>query len=160
MKTDPDFKTLRHIETVRNFINLCIKELLTRQEQHDQTKMQSPELEMFQEFTSKLRGATYNSPEYKQFLIDMAPALDHHYREYRHHPQHFKNGILDMNLIDLVEMLCDWKASSMRHNDGNLLKSIQINQQRFKYSDELKAILENTAKWIDTQQVYHKAEES
>lgn len=30
-----------------------------------------------------------------------------------------------MNLIDIVEMFCDWKAASERQLDGNLLKSIE-----------------------------------
>jgi len=29
------FKTMRHIETVRNYLNCAIHELLNRQEQHD-----------------------------------------------------------------------------------------------------------------------------
>jgi hypothetical protein len=50
-----------------------------------------------------------------------------------------------MNLIDLVEMLCDWKAASERHNDGNIRKSIEINASRFTISPQLVKILENTA---------------
>jgi hypothetical protein len=50
-----------------------------------------------------------------------------------------------MNLIDLVEMLCDWKAASERHNDGNIKKSIEINTARFGLSWQLAKILENTA---------------
>jgi len=49
-----------------------------------------------------------------------------------------------MNLIDIIEMLCDWKAATKRHNDGDIKKSIEINQKRFGYSDELKSILLNT----------------
>jgi hypothetical protein len=157
---DQRFKTLRHIEAVRNHLNACIKELLTRAEQHDQSKLQGTERETFDEWTPKLRGVTYGSPEYKAAMAQMKPALDHHYAHNRHHPEHHKNGIKDMNLIDLMEMLCDWKSSSMRHNDGNILKSIEINQSRFGYSEDLRLILENTAKWIDAQSVYHKADES
>ena len=54
-----------------------------------------------------------------------------------------------MNLIDIIEMLCDWKAATMRHNDGNIYKSIDLNQKRFKYSNELKDIFINTAKYLD-----------
>jgi hypothetical protein len=161
---DQRFKTLRHIEAVRNHLGACIVELLKRAEQHDQSKLQSPEREAFDEFTSKLRGITYGSPEYKAMVstVDgpMKKALQHHYGHNRHHPEHHKNGIKDMNLLDLLEMLCDWKSSSMRHNDGNILKSIEINQARFGFSEDLRIILENTAKWIDSQSVYHKAEES
>ena len=49
-----------------------------------------------------------------------------------------------MNLVDLIEMICDWKAASERHADGDIYKSIEINQKRFGYSDELKQILKNT----------------
>jgi hypothetical protein len=46
-------------------------------------------------------------------------------------------------------MLCDWKAASLRQHDGNLLKSIELNAQRFGYDDQLKKIFINTAKLID-----------
>lgn len=49
-----------------------------------------------------------------------------------------------MSKIDLLEMLCDWKAATLRHNDGDIRKSVEINQERFGYSDELKQILLNT----------------
>jgi len=74
----------------------------------------------------------------------MKEALKHHYDFNRHHPEHFVNGIKDMTLIDLCEMLSDWKAASLRHNDGDINKSIEINQSRFGYSDELKQIFLNT----------------
>ena len=154
------FKTLRHMETVRNFLQVCVSELLRRGMEHDQTKLESPEAETFEVFTPKLRGATYGSEEYKSFLRDMAPALKHHYERYRHHPEHHVNGIKDMTLIDLLEMLCDWKASSMRMKDGDIYKSLELQQQRFGYSDETKGILKNTLDWIHTQGVFHKANES
>jgi hypothetical protein len=54
-----------------------------------------------------------------------------------------------MNLIDLIELFCDWKASSLRHNNGNLLKSIEINAKRFNISEQLTKIFENTADFIE-----------
>ena len=76
----------------------------------------------------------------------MKIALDHHYAENRHHPEHFENGIQEMNIVDICEMIADWKAASLRHADGDIMKSIEINQKRFGYSDELKSILINTVK--------------
>jgi len=76
----------------------------------------------------------------------MKIALDHHYAENRHHPEHFENGIQEMNIVDICEMIADWKAASLRHADGDIMKSIEINQKRFEYSDELKSILINTVK--------------
>ena len=102
-------------------------------------------MELFTEYTSKLADVTYDSDEYKEYLGKLKPALDHHYANNRHHPEHHKNGIDDMNLIDIVEMICDWKAASERHNDGNIRKSIEINANRFGISPQMVKIMENTA---------------
>jgi len=185
--------TYRHIERVRNLLNVCVFHLLTRAELHDQSKLESPEVEPFTEYTPKLSGCTYGSDEYKGYLASMKPALDHHYANNRHHPEHFRwhcpvcngqftdqqyedapqgpndtgwrychqcsgpgliyetqlmlkpeLGVNGMTLIDLIEMLCDWKAASERHRDGCIRKSIEINTKRFTLSQQLAKILENT----------------
>lgn len=140
-----NYDTFRHIERVRNLLNVMVCELLTRGQLHDQTKLESPEVEAFTEFTGKLATSTYGSAEYEGFRKAMGPALAHHYAHNRHHPEHFKNGVDDMTLIDVLEMLCDWKAASERHNDGNIRKSIEKNADRFGLSPQLVRILENTA---------------
>ncbi len=136
--------TYEHIQTVQRLLNNQIRDLVGRSERHDQSKLVSPEVEVFDEFTPKLAGSTYGSDEYKSFLAGMKPALDHHYAANSHHPEHYSEGIRGMTLLDVLEMLCDWKAATMRHNDGDIRKSIEINQKRFGYSDELKQILSNT----------------
>lgn len=152
---------MRHIETVRNHPNTVIRELITRQEQHDQSKLQSPEAEAFEILTPKLRGLTYGSEEYRATLRAMKPAIDHHYANNpSHHPEAHERGIRDMNLINLIEMICDWQSASMRHGDGDIMESIKINQGRFGYSDELREIFENTARWLVAERTYHHAKES
>lgn len=143
-----NFDTMRHIERVRNLLNGFIGELLQRGELHDQSKLESPEVELFTEVTPQLAKLTYGSPEYTSYLEKLKPALEHHYARNRHHPEHHKNGIEDMNLLDLVEMFADWKAASERHNDGNILKSIEKNADRFRMSPQLVKIFENTAKLV------------
>lgn len=140
-----NFATCQHIQQVQHFINRIIHDLLRRSEAHDQSKLRYPEVNMFTEFTPKLAASTYGSEEYEGFRKAMGPALAHHYAHNRHHPEHFKNGVDDMNLIDIIEMFCDWKAAAMRHNDGNIRKSIAHNTQRFGLSSQLARIMENTA---------------
>lgn len=142
-------ETQKHIEKVRKYIRVITDKLTTRGVNHDATKLASPEVEIFAEHTDALSATTYNSQEYKDHLAAMKPALDHHYATYRHHPEHFQNGVTDMNLVDVVEMLCDWKAASERQHNGNLLTSIEQNAIRFKINDQLKQILINTAKTLD-----------
>ena len=142
-------ETQKHIENVRKYIRFMIDKLDMRGVKHDASKLESPEVEVFAEYTPKLNTTPFDSEEYYQNLAKMKPALDHHYAANRHHPEHFVNGINDMTLIDILEMFCDWKASTLRHNDGNLLKSIETNAERFNMEGQLKQILINTARMID-----------
>lgn len=144
-----NYETMKHIERVRNLLNYVVEELLKRGEEHDQTKLESPEVEMFAEYTDRLADCTYGSKEYDELRKQLDPALKHHYAKNRHHAEHHENGIDDMNLIDIVELFCDWTAASERHNDGNILKSIQHNRSRYNLSDQLAKILTNTAKLVD-----------
>ena len=145
-------ETQKHIEHVRKYIRFMIDKIDMRGVKHDASKLESPEVEIFAEYTPKLNNTTFGSDEYYKNLDCMKPALDHHYASNRHHPEHFVNGINDMTLVDIIEMLCDWKASTLRHNDGNLLKSIETNAERFNMDGQLKQILLNTARMIDEQE--------
>ena len=144
-----NFHTFRHIERLRNLINVFVVALLRRGELHDQSKLEEPEVQLFTEHTSRLAGLTFGSEEYDAALKDLAPALAHHYANNRHHPEHFKDGVEDMNLVDLIEMFCDWKAASERHNDGNIRKSIEHNAERFQMSPQLRRIFENTVDIVE-----------
>jgi len=137
-------ETLTHIQYVRNLLNVFVVQLLDRSARHDRSE--NPELKTFVKYTPKLAASTYGSDEYKRFLEEMKPALDHHYALNRHHPEHFVNGVEGMDLIDLIEMLADWKAATLRHNNGDINKSIEINAKRFNISPQLVTILLNTVK--------------
>ncbi len=148
-KDSTNLETLKHITTVRDFLDIIIQLLMMRGMKHDKSKMEEPELSYFAEYTAKLKECTYGSEEYKKFLEEMKPALDHHYANNSHHPEHFKDGINDMNLVDLIEMFCDWKAATLRHNDGNLKKSIEHNSKRFNMDTQLTKIFENSIRLFD-----------
>lgn len=142
-------ETQKHIEKVRKYIRFITDRLTTRGVNHDASKLESPEVEMFADQDNNLYNLTYDSAEYQKNLEILKPALEHHYAYNRHHPQHFPNGVDDMTLIDIVEMIADWKAASERQHDGNLLVSIEKNAKRFHIDDQLKKILVNTAKTLD-----------
>lgn len=189
MSYDSTKDTLEHIKNVQNLLGQIESNLGSRASFHDNSKLHTPEKEMYDEFTPKLRGSTYGSDEYKGFLKDMGEALRHHYEANSHHPEHYKmwqcplcesvfseneapigitdvrlcpkcseygsiyesalepaSGIYGMSLLDLIEMLADWKAAGMRHADGNIWKSLEVNRERFGISYQLFEIFKNTVK--------------
>lgn len=137
-------ETLKHIQAVRAYIVLMMEELDRRAREHDASKLESPEAEIFGEYGEELSKTKYGTPEYHTLLEKVKPATDHHYAKNRHHPQHHKNGVDDMDLIDITEMLCDWLAATSRVKDGNIRYSIDVNEKRFKMSPQLVNILRNT----------------
>lgn len=137
-------ETLKHIHKVRANLYKCIEELDNRARLHDLSKLDSPEKEIFGEHTPELAKVEYNSPEYKALLEKVKPAIDHHYANNRHHSEYHKNGINDMDLIDILEMLMDWKAATERNKNGNIRTSIDKNKERYGISDQLTQILHNT----------------
>lgn len=147
-------ETREHIARVRAFIAGAVANLHTRASVHDASKLVEPELSAFDIATPKLAGLVYGSEEYKQSLRDLGPALQHHFAENDHHPEHFPNGCAGMTLMALIEMLCDWRAAServkQRTDDPEKVKTFEsglaFNQERFGYSDELAGILLNTAR--------------
>jgi len=144
MQYDSKADTLQHIKRVNELLLTAVSELLIRAGKHDSSKLESPEKELFDEYTPKLKNCTYGSEEYKEFLKGSKVALDHHYENNSHHPEHYENGVNGFDLFDLVEMLFDWKAATERHADGDIRKSIEINKERFKISEQLCDIFRNT----------------
>jgi len=139
-------ETIEHINNVQLKINRIVNHLEFRGTCHDESKLESPEKEIFDKYVPQLKKTKYMSNDYQMYLNEMKKALDHHYENNRHHPEHFENGICGMNLVDIIEMFCDWLASVERTKDGDIYKSIDFNQKRFNYSDDIKSIFENTVK--------------
>lgn len=153
-------ETQEHIDKVRANIALAISNLQGRAVDHDASKLVSPEVEAFDVATPKLQYLEYASDEYKQSLVDLGPALEHHFAENDHHPEHWENGVAGMSTLAITEMVCDWKAASERTRkptpapegraaapayDSDFDRSLTLNQERWGYGDEIASIIRNTA---------------
>jgi len=146
MTYDSRVDTYEHIERVRFYLHRAVSKILERGRAHDASKLVEPEKSVFDEYTPKLAELTYDTDAYRAALEGMGEALRHHYRVNSHHPEAHEAGISGMTLLDLIEMLCDWKAATERHPDGDLYRSIEQNQRRFDISPQLTNILFNTAR--------------
>lgn len=144
MSYDSRPDTYEHIEAVRGLMLNCAVRLMRRAHEHDASKLVEPELSMFNEFRQKLDEAEHDSPEYRQHLVEMGDALQHHYRANRHHPEYFTEGVAGMNLLDLLEMLCDWIAAAGRKGDSPAAYILSGGRERFGYGDEIQRLLLNT----------------
>lgn len=135
---------LDHKSKVGGYMTIFNMALMKRAIEHDFSKFKQGEIEHFEEVNDALQGLTYGSDEYKASLKKIKPAIDHHYEVNSHHPEHFPNGIEGMDLLDIVEMVCDWCGAVKRHADGDIYESLEINKERFNIDDQLYSIIKNT----------------
>lgn len=138
--------TMRHIDLVAANLGKFGADLAVRATVHDDskfTKIESEALDAMKRLVEIEGPADYGSEEYDRRKAIMAPMLNHHYANNDHHPEHHARGIDDMNLMQIVEMLCDWNASNVERDGGKpmgLSKSIE----RYGIEPQLADILKNT----------------
>lgn len=146
MSYDSTADTKEHIGKVQELVKIVTSELTVRAVRHDMSKLVEPEKSGFDMLTLKLSSLVYGSDEYKAALEEGKPTIAHHYAVNTHHPEHYENGIAGMSLLDIIEMVCDWKAASERTKQGSIAQSLIHNKERFGISDQLAAIIENTVR--------------
>lgn len=138
-------RTLDHRERVGNLIRIFCNQMLKRAIEHDRSKFEEPEFSEFAKYVPELSDLTFGSDEYKQNLQNLEdPALDNHYANNDHHPEHFEEGVEDMDLFQFCEMVMDWFAASERHEDGDPIASIDHHVKEGTISQEVGCILRST----------------
>jgi hypothetical protein len=135
---------LEHKRQVAAYLQIVIASLIQRAIIHDDSKFSPEELESFERVTPRLKTIPYGSEEYRASLKEIQPAIQHHYQINDHHPEHFEAGISSMNLIELLEMICDWMAATQRSPNGDIHRSLDINRSRFGIDSQLFHVLKNT----------------
>lgn len=136
--------TLDHIGKVDAYLSHCSDLLMQRAKKHDASKLEEPERSGYAGLTRALKGLTYGTPEHRAAFEPFKEIIQHHYAHNSHHPEHYAEGVNDMSLLDVIEMLCDWKAASER-GDGGFDWSLSKSVERFKIDPQLARILRNTA---------------
>jgi len=143
-------------------VKFCIKNkefknkwwLIRRSLTHDLSKYSWAEAKGFAITIFDLKSSVYGSDEYKELLAKLGPGLAHHYKHNSHHPEFWAtiedktDGFSKMPLWNKIEMVIDWRSATRRHKTGDIMKSLEINQKRFGYSDEDKKYLTTIAKLV------------
>ena len=143
---DSTADTLQHIARIRELLAEVVARLQARGEAHDRSKLGPEEKPWLDELTPRLKSQVYGSAEYNAVTAQHRAAISRHYAANSHHPEFYVDGVGGMDLIDVIEMFCDWKAASERTRGGGIEQSLAINIEKFKIEPQLAAILRNTAR--------------
>lgn len=134
-----------HINRVRKWIGKFSSILFIRGINHDKSKLCEPELSLWKKMDEEPRYP-YGTPKYKEKLNRYKEVFQHHYMHNKHHPEHWSGYYCDMDLMDVIEMLCDW----LGYKEDITLKEAEIlvDQQceRYGFNDTFRHLLYNTLK--------------
>lgn len=141
-----DAVTKAHIARVQELMGEAAAEIVRRGVDHDQSKFTEEEagpLRKLQEIIDREGNVPYGTEEYKKRTALLGPMLRHHYANNSHHPEHYENGVLGMDLFDLMEMFFDWKAASER--GGETTMNLSYSMDKYSFPHMLRMIFRNTA---------------
>lgn len=139
----------KHLEAVRETIDKLIEvldlpkeeaiQMKSRAYSHDKSKMYDyNEFEGYILLNRSLEGVKYGSEEYDKAMKKHGKVIQLHHKNNDHHPEHFKNGIRDMNKFQIYEMICDWiGAFKVRNNTSNWKEGFEKNKIRFNIPDDV-----------------------
>ena len=104
-------ETQKHIDKVRKYIRFFTDKLTTRGENHDASKLDTPEIELFAEHTDRLNEIEYGSDELKNDEEVFFTALDTVvFREYQ-------------DMIDILDQIIRGAGEKIR-NDRNIMNKV------------------------------------
>jgi len=140
--------TIIHVSEVQENLQWMIHDLTMRSIVHDRSKFQDPEFSVFCSTRPEFKKANYGTPEYAAVCQKAKEGVEHHYRHNRHHTAYHENGVKDMNLLDVLEMLADWKAASRRSPDLTFADSLNTAFKKYEIGPELQNLILNTINWL------------
>lgn len=158
MKDEYELKKIKTLETIGlhrqrvfQIMSRLSHEMILRGNKHDESKFESEELPYYINTIDIFEKNHFDSEGYYKAKESLGPALEHHYKHNRHHPEHFNNGIEGMNLVDILELLADWKSATLNrpNHRGDILESVDILSKKYGICDQLKTLLINTLKDFD-----------
>ena len=135
--------TLEHIKRVKSKMEFFASVLAARGANHDNSKLTEPEYSGWLAMDREPRYP-YGSKKYYDKMHRYKEVLEHHYSVNSHHPEHFKDPSLQMDLVDLIEMLCDWFSYSDNISWLEGYNAINSQCARFGLNDTIRHLLLNT----------------
>ena len=131
--------TLRTIVAHRAFVSSYLHRLAdatnVRAVEHDLSKLTTGEFDGFVAINRVAREHPYGSEEYKASLKNN-DVIDLHFSGNRHHPEFYENGVAGMGLLDIIEMVCDWRAATEVYGTTSFQDVLQVQIDRFDLTEE------------------------
>jgi hypothetical protein len=136
-------RVIRHRDFVRKNTQTLVNKLQERALLHDISKLQDKEFDGFVELDVERENWELGSKEYENISKTNKAIALHHSRN-AHHPEYHKE-LEDMSLLDLVEMVIDWKSAAETYSNDSQ-KSLEYGLSKHKWSEKHEWLIRLIAK--------------
>lgn len=140
--------TLMHVAEVQERLEDMIHDLRKRGLCHDRTKFQELEFDTFCRTRPRFKGVKFGTPDYDAVVEEAREAVEHHHHHNRHHTTYYDGGIEDMNLLDVLEMLADWRAAARRSKGQSFEESLPKAFERYNVPEVLREMIGRTIQYL------------
>lgn len=131
---------LQHTAYLRSTLGKVAALMQDRAEVHDLSKLSTDEFEGFARINRVAREQKFGSPEYAESMQREKATIDLHFSRNRHHAErprliaeaaeserglpddatyHYAVAASAMTWLDIVEMVCDWRAAQLGYGDNS-----------------------------------------
>lgn len=152
MELTQEAKTLitifRHVAIVRKNLAKISNALNERARVHDLSKFSEDEFAGFVEVNRIAREHPYGSKEYVESLKDNK-VIELHFSRNSHHHEYYPHGVADMSLLDIIEMVADWKAASETYGQTSFADALEFQRKRFDLTDSQMWLIRLIAKELE-----------
>lgn len=132
-----------HRALVHDKLATVSREINTRARRHDQSSLSGTELRIYKEHFDELQKYPIFDPRRDIVLSKMRVAIAYHHEANDHHPEHFTNGIDDMNLLQLMEFVADVMSQS-EQNGIDVYEILPLLKDQYDISNQLYQVILNT----------------
>ena len=134
-------KNKAHIAEFQQAIDTLTEKLKQRAKTHDASKLKEPELTQYTEAEEKLENFKPGSKSYLTFAQKHHIIFSEHFKKNPHHVEHFKNGFNDMTLLDLIDVLTDWRLDC---GDEDWNKFVDDRKEFYGMDNQVVSIFKNS----------------
>ena len=148
---DALLKIMRHRESLADSMIEIADHLRQRARVHDRCKLKPDQFIGFARIDQAEREHGYGSREFSRALRADSEAIRTHVAESSHHPEHHAI-VADMGWLDIIEMVCDWKAAADTYDRGlSLRDGLQAQFDRLDFTPAQQWLIRQVVDHIDPQ---------
>ena len=141
-----------HREEVADALYALADAISRRARIHDRDKLKGKNFRDYVEVSKIGRTHPFGSEAYAEAMKPHKAeggVVDRHFKANPHHPEFYDIPKVQMNFLDIIEMVCDWRAAARTYGTGRLSESVAYQKQNMDLDACQWWLVDEVIHWIE-----------